>query len=187
MDGKIWVESDLGKGATFIFTVKTQYSTETNTDANSNTSGGNAAEIEHGVIFHGEFAGKRLLVAEDIEINREIVIAFLEGSGLAIDCAETGKEAFEMITENPGKYDIVLMDLQMPQMGGLEATLRIRAFEGDNGKAEADWIPIIAMTANVFKDDIDACRAAGMNDHLGKPLDIGKVLEILRNYLKTGR
>jgi CheY-like chemotaxis protein len=148
-----------------------------------------------------EFEGKRLLVAEDIEINREILMALLEDTGLIIDCAENGKEALDIIEANPNKYDMVFMDVQMPQMDGLEATRRIRALElerSSNSNAEEfpsetpgksserpKGVPIIAMTANVFKSDIDACFAAGMDGHLGKPLDIDDVKEKLRKYLKT--
>jgi len=84
-----------------------------------------------------------------------------------------------MIYTNPMKYDIVLMDLQMPLMGGLEATRFIRALPELQDKR----LPIIAMTANVFKDDIDACIDAGMDDHLGKPLDIDRVLDVLKKNL----
>jgi len=102
----------------------------------------------------------------------------LEGSGLDIDCAENGKEAVEMVSSNPEKYDIVFMDLQMPEMGGLEATRHIRALpERERGR-----LPIVAMTANVFKEDIDACLEAGMDDHLGKPLEIDKVYGKLKKY-----
>jgi CheY-like chemotaxis protein len=85
-----------------------------------------------------------------------------------------------MALAEPGKYDIVFMDVQMPEMDGLEATRRIRM--GLN-RAGAAQLPIVAMTANVFKDEIDACLDAGMDGHLGKPLDMGKVLETLRQYL----
>ena len=148
----------------------------------------------------GEFGGKNLLVAEDVEINREILIALLEDTGLSIDCAENGAEALQMIEAAPEKYDIVFMDVQMPVMNGYEATRRIRAFEADrlkgsNGMEFAQQtpkqllefskrIPIIALTANVFKSDIEDCLAAGMDDHLGKPLDIDRVIEKLREYLK---
>jgi len=135
---------------------------------------------EKQAVNDGAFDGKRLLLAEDIEINREILIALLEGTGLMIDCAEHGKEALNMIAMNPEKYDIVFMDLQMPQMDGLEATRHIRALP----MHKREKLPIIALTANVFKDDIEACLAAGMDDHLGKPLDIDIVLEKLRKYLK---
>jgi CheY-like chemotaxis protein len=131
-------------------------------------------------IGEGEFKGKRLLVAEDIEINREILIALLENTGLTIDCAENGKEALDIIEANPNKYNIVFMDVQMPHMDGLEATRCIRVLPGHR----KEKLPIIAMTANVFQSDIDACLAAGMDGHLGKPLDIDDVLERLRKYLR---
>jgi CheY-like chemotaxis protein/two-component sensor histidine kinase len=125
------------------------------------------------------FWGYRVLLAEDVEINREIVIALLEPTLLEIDCAENGVEAVNMFSKAPEKYNLIFMDLQMPEMDGYEATRNIRAI--DNEKAKT--IPIIAMTANVFKDDVESCFAAGMNDHLGKPLDFDAVLHILRQYL----
>jgi CheY-like chemotaxis protein len=125
------------------------------------------------------FADKRLLLVEDIELNREIVLSLLEGTGLAIDIAENGRDALHMVAEEPGGYDLVLMDMQMPHMDGLEATRRIRALPDPRARK----LPIIAMTANVFKEDIDKCLAAGMNDHMGKPLDIEKMFATLRRYL----
>ena len=127
----------------------------------------------------GEFRGKKLLIAEDIEINREILLSLLEDTGIEIDCAKNGKEALDMVEADPDKYDAVFMDMQMPQMDGLEASRRIRGLPSPRCKT----LPIIAMTANVFKSDIEECIEAGMNDHLGKPLDFGKVLEKLRKYL----
>jgi CheY-like chemotaxis protein len=103
----------------------------------------------------------------------------MEGTGVEIDCAENGLEALRLLSENPAKYDLVFMDVQMPEMDGLEATRNIRQ-SGNN-------IPVIAMTANVFKEDIDKCLEAGMNDHLGKPLDMGNVLEKIRKYRGGGR
>ena len=119
------------------------------------------------------------MLAEDIEINREIMIALLEDSGLVIDSAENGKIALDMIAAAPDTYDVVFMDVQMPQMDGCEATRRIRALPALQDRK----LPIIALTASVFKEDIDACLAAGMDDHLGKPLDLKKVFEKLRIYL----
>jgi len=143
---------------------------------------------EDNTVSEGEFGGKNLLVAEDVEINREILIALLEDTGLSIDCAENGEEAFKMVEAAPDKYDIVFMDVQMPVMNGYEATRRIREFEAQNFKvklsARLKGVPIIALTANVFKSDIEECIAAGMDDHLGKPLDIDRVIEKLRTYLK---
>ncbi|MDR3013367.1 MAG: response regulator [Chitinispirillales bacterium] len=165
MGGTIWVESELGKGARFIFTVKIQRGTN---DRNNN-------DCPHTEIVNGEFAGKRMLLAEDVEINREIIIAFLDGTELIIDCVENGEDALNALTADQDKYDIVLMDVQMPKMDGHEAARRARA--------QGIKTPIIAMTANVFKEDIDICLAVGMNGHIGKPLDISKILRMLRKYI----
>ena len=176
MGGNIWVESELGKGARFVFTVVMELVT---TGAHSPELLNKTGTDEFPDESEGIFAGKRLLVAEDVEINREILIALLEGSGLLIDCAENGKEAVDMVSVDPEKYDIILMDLQMPLMDGLEATRLIRVMPELKGRK----LPIVALTANVFKDDKDACIEAGMDDHIGKPLDIDKVMEKLREYL----
>ncbi len=125
------------------------------------------------------FAGRRILLAEDVEVNREIVLTLLEPTGLGIDCAENGEEALRAFAENPERYDMIFMDLQMPKMDGLEATRRIRALD----VPRANTIPIIAMTANVFREDIEKCLEAGMQGHVGKPLDLGAVLATLRKYL----
>jgi PAS domain S-box-containing protein len=127
-----------------------------------------------------EFAGKTLLVVEDIEINREILLSLLEHTGLNIECAVNGEEAVALIEAAPDKYDAVLMDMQMSVVDGLEATRRIRAMSDPQCKD----LPIIAMTANVFKDDIENCLAAGMNDHIGKPIDIDEMFTKLRRVLK---
>ncbi|MCL2440113.1 MAG: ATP-binding protein [Treponema sp.] len=178
MEGRIWIESELGEGAKFAFIVKVLRSE--NAEVNERL-GMTDNTNDDNVIRIGEFSGKRLLVAEDIEINREIIIALLEGTGLIIDCAENGEVAVNMIEENYSKYDVIFMDVQMPVMNGHKATRRIRSFE-----AIQDFktrIPIVALTANVFMSDIEECLAAGMDDHLGKPLDIDKVVEKLRKYL----
>ena len=179
MDGKIWVESELGKGARFIFTVNVMLSGKKADAADSALETKEYDSVGPGDAA-GEFEGKRLLVAEDIEINREILIALLENSGLVIECADNGEKALSMVANATKKYDIVFMDMQMPQMDGLEATRRIRALPRRKGAK----LPIIAMTANVFKEDVEKCLEAGMNDHLGKPLEIDKVIEKLRKYLK---
>ena len=129
------------------------------------------------------FPGCRILLAEDIEINREIVLSLLEPLEPEIDCAENGREALKMYSENPERYDLIFMDIQMPEMDGLEATRNIRSLDSaPEGKA----VPIIAMTANVFRTEIEKCLDAGMNDHVGKPLEFEKVLEKLRKYLPCG-
>ncbi|MCL1958099.1 MAG: response regulator [Spirochaetes bacterium] len=126
------------------------------------------------------FAGRRILLVEDVEINREIVMSLLEPTKLEIDCAENGAEAVRMFAESPTQYDMIFMDIQMPVMDGYDATQRIRALEAENNTARR--VPIIAMTANVFKEDIEKCLAAGMDSHVGKPLDIEEVMVRLRSY-----
>jgi len=124
------------------------------------------------------------MLAEDVEINREIVQSLLEPTQLEIDCAENGAEAVRMFSEAPDKYDLIFMDVQMPEMDGYDATRRIRAIEAernDNGNLRKK-IPIIAMTANVFKEDIEQCLTAGMDSHVGKPLDFGEVMKRLHSY-----
>jgi signal transduction histidine kinase/CheY-like chemotaxis protein/HAMP domain-containing protein len=126
-----------------------------------------------------DFTGYRILLAEDIEINREIVMSFLEETSIGIDCAENGVEALRMFKENPDRYDLIFMDIQMPEMDGYEAARRIRALDA----AKAKTVPIVAMTANVFREDVEQCLAAGMNDHIGKPLDVEEVYGKLRKFL----
>ena len=129
----------------------------------------------------GLFTGKRILLAEDVEINREITQALLEHTGVEIEFALDGLEAVEKFTQAPNIYDLILMDVHMPNMDGYEATRRIRASD----LPQAKTIPVVAMTANVFKEDIESCIASGMNDHLGKPIDSDELLATLRRYLLT--
>jgi hemerythrin-like metal-binding protein len=126
-----------------------------------------------------DFEGYQILLVEDVEINREIVLALLEPTGLIIKCAENGTEAVEMFSAAPDRYNMIFMDVQMPEMDGYEATRKIRALNVPNAKT----IPIIAMTANVFREDIEKCIESGMNDHVGKPLDLDDVLAKLRESL----
>jgi signal transduction histidine kinase/DNA-binding response OmpR family regulator len=127
-----------------------------------------------------DLSGFRILLAEDVDINREIVYTILEPTALGIDSVENGALALKMYTEDPDKYDLILMDIQMPEMDGYEATREIRLWEKEK---ERRPVPIVAMTANVFKEDIEKCLAAGMDGHVGKPLDFGEVLDKLRKFL----
>ncbi|MDR1862701.1 MAG: response regulator [Treponema sp.] len=137
----------------------------------------------------GCFAGRRILLAEDVKINQEIVLALLEPTGLEIDCADNGKEAVERFSAAPEKYDMIFMDVQMPEMDGYEATRTIREFEKKRQAAAMGLseppkgISIIAMTANVFREDIEKCLACGMDGHVGKPIDINEVMDRLRRFL----
>ena len=139
----------------------------------------NPDDVSSEIDLTGALGGRCILLAEDVEINREIVMVLLEPTLLQIDCAVNGKEALEMYRNAPDKYEMIFMDLQMPEMDGLEATRQIRAL----GTEKASTIPIIAMTANVFKEDVENCLAAGMNGHVGKPLNFNDVMEKLRTHL----
>ncbi len=126
------------------------------------------------------FAGKKILLVEDNELNQEIAATILEEQGFSVDLAGDGTIAVEkMETADPDRYDIILMDIQMPCMDGYEATRRIRALE-DKTKAN---IPIYAMTANAFEDDRQKALDAGLNGHIAKPIDIAKLMAVLKGAL----
>ncbi|MDR2964757.1 MAG: response regulator [Treponema sp.] len=202
MGGTVWLESEPSKGSSFGFIVqlecfdKTKHAGSTDEDGSDKDT---AAQTELPLL-----RGYKLLFAEDIEINREIVIALLEPTEIEIDCVVNGLEAVQTFCSAPDKYDMIFMDMQMPQMDGLEATRKIREFEaglkeqplqesqekkstsfaeGETRRYLRKQIPIVAMTANVFKDDIDKCLEAGMNAHVGKPLDFNEVIDILKRFL----
>jgi CheY-like chemotaxis protein len=177
MGGEIGVESELGKGARFVFTFKAGVCEKPRGDL-ADTDGA-AHDSAEGGLRSGEFAGRRMLLAEDVDVNREIMQFLLEDSGLEIDCAENGQEALDMVAADPGRYDVVFMDMQMPIMDGCEATRRIRALPDP----EASKLPIIAMTANVFREDVETCLEAGMDDHVGKPVNIDDIYKKLRKHL----
>jgi signal transduction histidine kinase/DNA-binding response OmpR family regulator len=162
------------------------------------------AKISQTADITGIFAGRHILLVEDVEINREIVKTLFEPTKMEIDYAGNGVEAVRMFTANPYKYEMIFMDIQMPEMDGYEATRRIRAVEAELNKnlsrdvsmefpkettnqllERSKAVPIIAMTANVFKEDVKKCLDAGMDSHIGKPIDFDKVLGKLRYYLSA--
>ena len=125
------------------------------------------------------YAGKRILLVEDNELNREIATEIIGMTGVTIDIAENGKIAVEKVMEAPEKwYDLIFMDIQMPIMNGYEATAAIRVLTGSRGK-----VPIIAMTANAFAEDVQLAKNTGMNEHIAKPLDLNKLNDVLKRWL----
>ncbi len=153
MNGAIYVKSEPGKGTEIILTLpfdKAQRRDETETVAAACT----------------DLTGRRILLCEDHPLNRTIAVKLLQNAGCEVDCAENGAQGLQMFSESPEfYYDCVLMDIRMPEMDGLEATRRIRMLE----RADAAAVPIIAMTANAFDDDVAKSMEAGMNAHLAKP------------------
>ena len=128
-----------------------------------------------------DFSGKRILLVEDIELNREIAQVILEETGFEVEAAPDGTDAVEMVKKSAEfYYDAILMDVQMPIMDGYEATRTIRALERKDVKS----MPIIAMTANALEEDREAALANGMNAHISKPLDVEIFMEVLRRFLK---
>ncbi|MDR1093840.1 MAG: response regulator [Clostridiales bacterium] len=169
MGGKIAVRSEPGKGSEFSFELRLKESAPIPREEKI---------LENA---EGKFAGKRVLLVDDVEINRMIVSSLLEPTGVQIDEAADGADALERFAESlPGTYDIILMDIQMPAMDGYAASEAIRAC----GHPDAQTVPIIALTANAFKDDIDRAIAHGMNAHIAKPVEYEKLIEIFFKYLK---
>jgi CheY-like chemotaxis protein len=174
MEGDIRIESELGSGATFIVKIKLQIPRVF--EEASESYDVPALTTEH---TEEDYSGKQILLAEDVDINREIVIALLEDYKAEITEAEDGQQAFDKFAADPEKFDLIFMDIHMPGVDGYESTRLIRKLNHPFAKT----VPIIAMTANVFKEDIERCFAAGMNSHIGKPLNFDDVKKVLKKYL----
>ena len=130
-------------------------------------------------LSESDYTGKRILLVEDNELNREIAGEILQMTGAEVEIAENGKIAVEKVEASPeGLYDLVFMDIQMPVMNGYEATAAIRSLPGEKGK-----LPIVAMTANAFAEDVQLAKNTGMNGHIAKPLDMNKLNDVLENWL----
>ena len=130
-------------------------------------------------LSESDYTGKRILLVEDNELNREIAGEILQMTGAKVETAENGKIAVEKVEASPeGLYDLVFMDIQMPVMNGYEATAAIRSLPGEKGK-----LPIVAMTANAFAEDVQLAKNTGMNGHIAKPLDMNKLNDVLESWL----
>ena len=175
MDGTIRVESDIGKGSSFIlnFILDCIPAEQAQPAPAENT----------GIPDVSELRGKRALLCEDIPLNQEIAKAMLEEKGMLVQTADNGKLGVEAVRNSvPGFFDLILMDIHMPEMDGYEAARHIRSL----GRPDAERVPIVAMTADAFYDDVQKCLDSGMNDHIAKPIDPEKMYDVLvKNVAKS--
>ena len=191
MGGSIEVKTAPGNGTEFIirlsFELQEKQNIKKDTADNEKEAAGDSKKEDREIAI--DFSKLRLLLVEDMAINREIAMMLLTNMGFSVETAENGKEGVDKVeASEPGYFDGVLMDIQMPVMDGYEAARAIRSLEN---KALSD-IPIIAMTANAFSEDVKKAMDAGMNGHIAKPIDINNLqstlAEVLGEYTrKTGR
>jgi PAS domain S-box-containing protein len=177
MGGAIGVDSEPGRGSEFWFTAKLQAGRAQEYTAPSPRAEAASGDVEH--MLKQRHRGARVLIADDNRINQELATELLRLVDLQVEVADNGRIAVDMARR--GAYDLILMDMQMPEMDGLEATRLIRMVP------ELDATPIVAMTASAFGADRDACLAAGMNDHLGKPVNPAALYEKMLRWLDESR
>ena len=170
MHGEIKIHSRMGEGSTFTIRIPCRIATVEDTQTKR-------AQVHP----DGKpLVGKRILLAEDNDLNAEIAIALLEEEGLLVERAADGVKCMEMLEKAPAHfYELILMDIQMPILGGYDTTREIRKM----ADAEKAAIPIIAMTANAFAEDKQRALEAGMNDHVAKPIDMNKLIPTLQKYI----
>lgn len=176
MGGDIEIESAPGKGTTVTIMIPLKYQEPGQTQQEETPSPEHALDQ----IEEADYSSRRVLVVEDNDLNREIAMEILSMTGAVVETAENGKQAVEMVTASEkGYYDLILMDLQMPIMNGYEATSALRKMKREDIKN----IPIVAMTANAFLEDVQRSKACGMNEHMSKPLDIEQLQQMLARWL----
>jgi CheY-like chemotaxis protein len=169
MGGEIKIRSKPNEGSCFTVELKL--------DINPNV------KVEHEVVIGDNVAGMRILLVEDNLLNMEIAQEILEDEGVIVTPAENGQVAYDIFTKSaPGTFDVVLMDIMMPVMNGFDATKAIR----DSDHPQAKVIPIVAMTANAFAEDVEASLEAGMNAHIAKPINVPMLLSVLNSYRDKG-
>ena len=169
MNGNIHVESKVGSGSKFTVTLTLKRLEQTNNDTK-----------EDGEMIT-DFTGKRILMVEDNELNMEIAVDLLEMTGVTVETAENGLIALKMIEESTlNYYDLIFMDVQMPVMNGYEAAQNIRKL----ARGDSESLPIIAVTANAFIEDIQKTKEAGMNDHVAKPISFAQMLQAMNAYIR---
>jgi CheY-like chemotaxis protein len=168
MGGEVGVDSTLGAGSTFWFTAQLKKDARATNAVPARTD---AAEA----ILLRDYSGRRILLAEDEPINREVAKMLLDDLGMIVEMAEDGAQAVELVRRHD--YDLILMDMQMPHLDGLEATRRIRQWP------DRAQVPILALTANAFAEDKARCFAAGMNDFIVKPVDPEALFATLLTWL----
>lgn len=173
MGGSLEVESEPGKGTVFTFTLmhkiadRKYYSQRIEKVKTSS--------------MRESLSGKHVLLAEDNDLNAEIAVTILEEAGIVIERVEDGIQCVNRVEQmSPGTYDLILMDIQMPNMDGYTASRKIRGMEREDAKA----IPIIALTANAFDEDRNKAFAAGMNGHIAKPIDVGRMVRSIGALVK---
>lgn len=171
MGGSISVTSELGAGSVFTVTLFLKQQED-----------GKKSDVEAASLTDIFFEGFRVLLVDDIEINREIAAEVIGSTGATVECAVNGQDALERFSErDEGYYDIIFMDIQMPVMNGYEATRAIRSLQ----RYDAAEVPIIAISANAYVEDIAACMEAGMNEHIAKPLDFVQLAACMQHWLKA--
>lgn len=181
MGGSIHVTNVQGSGSTFTVDLPFGKVKESGELARFSDINGRDDLAKDCYVIDYDFKGKRILLVEDNELNREIAEELIGATGASVESAEDGVQAVEKFKESAeGYYDLILMDVQMPHMDGYEATRCIRAL----GRSDAQKVPIFAMTANAFAEDVQKSREAGMNAHISKPLDIRAVYKQMNRYLQ---